>query len=466
MKKAGLFSIIVSICLCLGLIASCGKSERQTETSSQEEEAAVEQIDPVKNPVEYLMSLDEKVTVQWMTWSSEKNVIGRMNQIYEIYPELKDKFELVHVSGGANVKEMVQKLRLAVLGGSDVPDINETTSSIMPALAEGGMLMDLTSVLEPYQDSLLPAAVEVMSHDGKIYGFPGQVKTKLWFYRQDMFEKAGINPGDIETDEEFMEACRKFKEANDGAYLWFMGVPSESFFFEFMISGNGGSIYDREAGKYSLVDNERVREVFTFCKELMDQDLVSTLTMFTPDFENAIRENKLGSIMTGSWFKDQSYIPTYAPQQEGLWAVTTCPPIAGGLDRGSESGGSCFSIPKGAKNPEAAMAVLSLLSLDEEVSLGVFKNINTAIEPLTDYARENPEFKQNEYFGDTLQTAIDASMELFDIVDYTPASMVEYTIITQYFDLYLAGEGELDELLQKCEDDLNTQIGNPETFTE
>jgi hypothetical protein len=110
------------------------------------------------------------------------------------------------------------------------------------------------------------------------------------------------------------------------------------------------------------------------------------------------------------------------------------------------------------------MAVMSLLAFDTDVSIGVFTKINAALEPLMDYSRKDPRFKQFPYYGDTLQKAIDQAMTKFDIVGYTPASMLEFGIVTQYFDMYLAGQGRLDDLLQRCENDLRTQIGNPMDF--
>jgi ABC-type glycerol-3-phosphate transport system substrate-binding protein len=448
--------LVVALSLAVMVFAGGG----QAEGGAQSVKSA---IDPVAKPVDYFKSLGQKATVTWMTWSSERGVIGRQSQIHEVYPDLKEKVELKHVPGGANVREFIQKLRLLVMSGADVPDIAEGVSSTMPAMVTGNMIRDLTDVMQVYTKNVIPASIRVQSYNGRIMGFPGQVKTKLWFYRKDMMDAAGIDLGAIKNDDDFIAAGKKLKAKFPDAYLWFMGSPSESFFFEFMLSGYGGSLIDG-SGKYSIVNNERVRHIFEFCKRAKDEGVVSTLSMFTPDFEAAIRDGKLATVMTGSWFKDQSYIPKYAPDQEGKWAVTVCPPVAGGLDRGSESGGSYFVIPNGAKNPDAGMAVMSLLAFDTDVGIGVFTKINAALEPLTDYGRKDPRYKQFPYYGDTLQKAIDQAMTKFDIVGYTPASMLEFGIVTQYFDMYLAGQGRLDDLLQRCENDLRTQIGNPMDF--
>jgi ABC-type glycerol-3-phosphate transport system substrate-binding protein len=64
-----------------------------------------------------------------------------------------------------------------------------------------GILLLLTS-LSVYAGGLL----KLSSYKENYVGVPREVKDKLWFYRHDMFEAAGIDPEDVDTVDEFIAA--------------------------------------------------------------------------------------------------------------------------------------------------------------------------------------------------------------------------------------------------------------------
>lgn len=420
--------------------------------------------DPMANPNEYLMSLDGKVQVSWMTWSAEKNVTNRMEQIFAVYPNLRDKIELVYVSGGANVREMIQKLTLAVMAGSDIPTIIEGSGSTKPALVENRLVRDLTKAYQPILPHITDTALKLVSYNDQIIGFPGQINCKLWFYRQDMFQTAGIDPGVIDSTEAFIEAGKKLQAVYPDAYLWNYEYPTGATTLEFWLSGSPDKrLFDPDSGLYNIVNNQSVRILFEDLKRIRDSGVVQQLGMSSQAMQQAIRDNQLASVMSAIWFKNDSNIPTWVPEQQGQWAVTTCPPILGSNGGGSDSGGSFYCIPNGCDNPDAGIAIMSLLCFDYEVNMNVFKHVNSAIEPQTDYGRLHPDFVQSPYFHNLTQAIHDA-YEIYGVVDYSPAAMTEFTILTQYLDLFLTGHGTLDDLLQQCENDMNTQIGNPYSY--
>ena len=86
------------------------------------------------------------------------------------------------------------KLQAAAQGG-DMPDIVVMHPDEVENYASGGMLMDLTDVLDgetANRSSFPDYVIEDFTVDGKNYGIPKDIGTMGLFYNKDLFDAAGI----------------------------------------------------------------------------------------------------------------------------------------------------------------------------------------------------------------------------------------------------------------------------------
>src|SRR4028118_2011377 len=60
------------------------------------------------------------------------------------------------------------------------------------ALAEAGLLYDMTDAYEEHEWEVFDFAKERVTFDGKLYGVPGELETIGVFYNKDVFTELGL----------------------------------------------------------------------------------------------------------------------------------------------------------------------------------------------------------------------------------------------------------------------------------
>lgn len=401
----------------------------------------------------------EKQVIRWMVWGSPDGWNDKINILYETYPEYAEKYDIQVEVGGKSDGEVAQKLRLALSAGTDIPDIVQFNYSGMLGFAAMDVLYDLTASMASYADDLLGGAKQLIQYQGKTVAFPVFLKSKLWFYRKDMFDQAGIDPAQIVTEDDFIAAGHKLHEAFPDSYIWNIGPSIAGYDLGMVLSGNGASFCDTD-GNYTVATDPGVRQAFAFFKRLLDEDIVLNVSDFTPDWEQAFANGSLASTLNASWFASKSYIPVYAPDQAGKWAVAQWPEVGGSVG-GSDSGGSVSAIPAQAKNIDAAIDILQKITFDPTIREKIFASQGQL--PLSKTLIDQELYNQPDpYFGATLPLERNISLgDRFKVFNYTPAASLEFTLMNQYLNIFLQGEMTLDEALQNAQQDLANQIGNP-----
>jgi putative aldouronate transport system substrate-binding protein len=137
----------------------------------------------------------------------------------------------------------------AAIASQIVPDFANVSDNIYKLLYDADLVADMTDIWEnyvtdEYVKSLGPNDIEMMTIDGRMYGFPGGTRsmagTTLLFLRQDWMDKLGLK--DPESIDEVVEIARKFKDAKLG------GPDTIPFFLSNNVSG--GSTFSGGDGKW------------------------------------------------------------------------------------------------------------------------------------------------------------------------------------------------------------------------
>jgi ABC-type glycerol-3-phosphate transport system substrate-binding protein len=85
----------------------------------------------------------------------------------------------------------------------------------MKFLVEEGLVADVTPYYEQYgwKDRLVDLAADVITIGGKYYSVPTEICTAGIYYNKTIFEKAGIEPTEVVTWDEFLGYCDKIQDA-------------------------------------------------------------------------------------------------------------------------------------------------------------------------------------------------------------------------------------------------------------
>lgn len=405
----------------------------------------------------------ERQVIRWMVWGSPTGWQDKINMLYETYPEYQEKYDIQVEVGGKSDGEVQQKLRLALSAGTEVPDIVQFNYNGLPGFTTAGILYDLTDALTPYQDDMLAGAKQLTMSNGQTVAFPVFLKSKVWLYREDMFTAAGIDVTQVKTEDDFIAAGHKLQETYPDSYIWNIGSTIAGYNLGMVLSGNGAALCD-EDGNYTISTDPGVRKAFVFFKRLLDEGIVSNVSDWTPDWEQAFANGTLASTLISNWFASPSYLPVYAPDLAGKWKVAQWPEVADSVG-GSDAGGAVSVIPNQSKNIDAAIDILQKITFDPVIREKIFASQRQL--PLSKSLIDLPQYNQTDaYYGDSLPAEQKISLgESFKVFNYSPAASIEFTLLQQYLNLYLNDEMSLDDALKNAEQDLINQVGNPYEFT-
>lgn len=181
--------------LTIGLLTGCGKEDKDTSGSGGK---SAEKSDSAEK---------EKFTI--MGWGDPSDLQKYVDAAFEAYPELAEKYEPEIMIAGKGDVDVYAKLRLALTSGEELPDIVQINRTGLPEFAAAGVLEDLTEVVGEYEDNLNNGAKALAKYEDTYLGIPYEVKTKLWFYRQDIFEELGIKAEEVKNLDDFIAAGKK-----------------------------------------------------------------------------------------------------------------------------------------------------------------------------------------------------------------------------------------------------------------
>lgn len=220
----------------------------------------------------------------------EEGVQEAVNRWADDYKDAK--IDLQWVEG-----DYAQRVNALLASGKGI-DLFEYNAINVEA-ARQGQYADLTDLVEPIKDDILPIALKPVTIDGKYYGIPMITDAQLFIYRPSMFKEAGVEVP--ETWDELVEAAKKLTNA-DHKGLFLGNDGGAGILAANLPPAAPGGIIDDENTKVSL-ESPELAEALTSAHELYDS----------------------GSLLMGAptdWWDPTSFIAgDVAMSWQGLWAI-------------------------------------------------------------------------------------------------------------------------------------------------
>jgi len=113
----------------------------------------------------------------------------------------------------------------AVSEGADVVQIGSTWTA---ALAQRGVLKEISDVVKPVEEEFIHSALQgsrVWGEDG-YYAIPWVLDIRTWFYNRELFDEAGIEAESLKSLDDLDRACEEFKSNVRERDVWFVGIPT------------------------------------------------------------------------------------------------------------------------------------------------------------------------------------------------------------------------------------------------
>ncbi len=194
---------------------------------------------------------------------------------------------------------------------------------------------------------------QATSSKGRLIGLSVDFGPSSTFYRNDMFEKAGVKITDaIKSWESFIEAGKKMKKFNKD---WFIiGSTGELAGIMFQSGVKSGTNPFFGKNDEVLIDGPRFVRAFTVAKELADNKLETGYDPTTNEWLEAAKRGVIATQFGGSW--KAGVFKKNLPDQAGLWRIAPMPEKTS-----VANGGSFYMITQGSKNKDAAWKFLKFM---------------------------------------------------------------------------------------------------------
>ena len=293
-----------------------------------------------------------------------------MGREAEVAGELLIEFEREHPGIRVRIEQLpwsaAHEKLLTAFAGSVLPDVAQLGNSWLPELVALGALEAL--------DARVAAAPDVSAADyfggiwdtnvvdGKLYGVPWYVDTRVLFYRRDLLAAAGV--ADVPTRWSDFQAALRAVKRHVGAQRWaiFLPINEHAPQVALALQQPGDSLL-RDGGRYGNFRGPEFTRAWRFYRSMFEQQLAppasdSEIVNLWDEFARGY----FGFYISGPW-QIGEFRRRLPPQMQSAWATAPLPgPDGPGV---SIAGGSSLALFSPSRNKEAAWSLVRFLSRPE-----------------------------------------------------------------------------------------------------
>ncbi|MFJ2863921.1 ABC transporter substrate-binding protein [Kitasatospora sp. NPDC087314] len=287
-------------------------------------------------------------------------------------------------------------------GGQGLADVLHIGVDYLPSYIEKfpGGLADISKLgANTYATSFAPGLWQTVSRDSKVYALPWEANASGFYYRSDLFGKAGVDDSTLATWEDVIAAGKKVKEATGTALLAVDRSASQADsvnLFQLLLQLQGAFYFNLD-GKITLNSPEAVRAM-TLIKEMNDAGLILDVqgSPGAPGYDSAVKAGKVAVCPNPAWYG--GYMESLAADQSGNWKLMLPPAVTPGGSRSAIVNSTHLAVAGSSKNQRAAFAFAEFALTRPESQVAIYKN--KGIFPALLKAYDDPVFHtEAAYFG-------------------------------------------------------------------
>ncbi len=405
-------SKLISIILSSILILSCENSK-------------------TKQTVSKLPTIDENTETEITVWAwnvAAKALVESAKSFNQKYPKIK-----VNVQEYGLAQNVYERYSVILSSGVGVPDIIQIESDYVQTFAETypQYFFDMNGYID-IEGKVDPSKISTSyDSEGKLVSIPWDSGPVVMFYREDLFNQAGIDINSIITFEDYISAGKKLKEKFPNITMTGLPFTQDENLFRCLLVANK-SYYLNNKGEITVASSKAI-ETLQMIKRLIDEGVAKN----TINWDGGIVANKNGElaswIMGGWWggtIKDQM------PEMKGKWKIAPIPAFPDGA-RASSSGGAGLSITASEPIKQAAALEFikeSLMNVDNQLMMYEKYSLFPSYLPTYDDERF---LKSDDYFGDDFNKILaDVTKEIPNVI-YASKDFAEIknTVVSVYEDV-------------------------------
>ncbi|MDT0270221.1 extracellular solute-binding protein [Streptomyces sp. DSM 44915] len=282
------------------------------------------------------------VTLDYWCWSQAQG--AKVAAFNAAHPDIQVR----HTDAGGGTDTATKLLTASRAGNA--PDIACVEYQTVPAMVVSDVLADIAPYTEAVTDEFSPEIWQMTRFEGEVYGIPQDIGPMVLLYNRARFEELDIQvPA---TWEEFAEVAAQVRERDPNTHLATF-APTEFGNFAGLAQQAGAawwSVADRE---WTVgIDDEPTMRVAEYWQDLIDQDLVRSEPLLTPEWNNRVNRGEVLTWPSALWAPGVIY--GIAEGQAGDWAIAPLPHWEGDGPEVALQGGTALTVTKNSDHPEEA----------------------------------------------------------------------------------------------------------------
>lgn len=268
---------------------------------------------------------------------------------------------------------ITQKLTPLLIGNEILPDISFIQDSDITGLLDKFPTSFENLTKDGYEKKFSKgiyatklSSLKATAPNNSLFGFPQDLGMVMMFYRQDIFEKAGIDPEKITDWDELINAGKKIKEKT-GKDLLALDANGETSLVTQIMQQQGTPLIDKK-GKFNL-NSQAAKNALNIVDKLKQS---KTVSYYSSDKDRYPSFQDSAVIIEGTWLAGNMAV-NY-PKQTGLWRMRT---IVGyskaNPGKNPVNGGSSWYIGANSKNKAAALQLMEFAVKDSKSQQDLLK---------------------------------------------------------------------------------------------
>ncbi|MGO2745705.1 ABC transporter substrate-binding protein [Microbacterium sp.] len=309
-------------------LAACSSSSDNAGASSDGEPVTIEYMHRLDNGAD--MATVEEITQRWN----------------DEHPEIQVK--TTKFDGAAT--DMILKLETDVKAGN-APCLAQVGYSEAPQLYVKGLLEDVTTEAEKYEDNYSSGAFAGMRVGDVVVGLPQDVGPLVYFYNEAEFDKLGLTaPATIED-----LAAESATAAAAGKYITAFSADEATHWLAAQSAAAGDTWFATEGDEWVVnAEGEGSQTVAALWQGLLDNDQTLKADRWGEPFTIALNDGSLIGHIGAAWEAGFLLDSLDGTPAEGQWRIAQLPAFGAGEMTGPD-GGSGVAVLKGCENPAEAM---------------------------------------------------------------------------------------------------------------
>ena len=377
----------------------------------------------------------------------------------KLVPAFNRKFPHVAVKVEMTGANLQTRFLLSLSAGVGAPEVSQLQMVDAPKYIATERMTDLTPVAAKYEAMFPPSLWRNCTYNGRVYAIPWDMGPCAVYYKRELFKRYGIDPGAIETWDDFIAAGRIVVDRSGGkTKMMPLFTGAMGAMFEILMQQNGGQLFDEE-GRIAA-HSPQCLETLGVLKRLLASGICANVQMWGHEFMAGLKGDTIATYPMAVWFGGtiRDTVTEYAGQA-APWGVFRLPALRTGGLRTSNLGGSVLVIPDQCTQKQAAWAFIEYALCTRAGQVAQYKNFD--LFPAFLPALEDPFFDEPApFFGGQKASRLFATdIERIPTLNRTQDWVQALRYLEQSLSKWANGDMDPEAFLSSFEQKLHRRIG-------